>query len=254
MPSARWFASNSYVGTVLRFANSALGHIHCALPAQQCVDAHQHSVGVLCGRLAHPVTCKILAQRWMKASRRKANVHPVVCLLLAQRWKKATAQARRARSLDGKITENAKPTDQEMQPRKDQEARIAAELAWQRETPLCLENVERLYPDMRDVVLGNRIFRLVSLTDARDCGKVTGMVLEGFSTKELFDVLHMEEETVVAAAICDLTDQAHEVLQRAAQEEAKMQQVRTHAARDTPAMTGVGEEQWKVVKPKRRRV
>jgi len=254
MPTPQWFASDSYVGTVLRLVNSALGHSHGASPAQHCLDAHQHSVGVLCRRLAHPVTCKILAQRWMKASRRKANVHPVVCLLLAQRWKKATAQARRARSLDGKVNENEKPTDQELQPRKDQEARIAAELAWQRETPLCLENVERLYPDMRNVVLGNRIFRLVSLTDALECGKVTGMVLEGFSTRELFDVLHIEEETVVAAAICDLADQAHEVLRRAAQEEAERQQVCTHSARDTP-MTGAGEEQqWKVVKPKRRRM
>lgn len=95
-------------------------------------------------------------------------------------------------------------------------AALQAELAWQRGTPLVFENLDRLYPDMRDEVLGNRILRLIELTDACHPCKVTGMILEGCSTRELFDMLH-EDEEAGARAILALVCEAHEVLQMSAE-------------------------------------
>lgn len=127
--------------------------------------------------------------------------HPVVFRILARRRLKAAAAKRR--HID---------KQQAARRQEQQAAALEAELTWQRETPLVFENVARLYPDMRDEVLGNRIFRLIELTDACHPGKVTGMILEGFSTRELFDLLHIEAEVKVASSILALVAEAHEVL------------------------------------------
>jgi len=153
-------------------------------------------------RLPHPVVFKILARRRVKAaaSRRPLQaVHPVASMLLARRWMKTAAK-------------NRKRGDDEMARRQVQQVALGQELAWQRGSPLCFENVARLYPDMRDVVLGNRIFRLIELTDAVHPGKVTGMILEGLSTREIYDLLHTEEPAAAAHSILTLVDEAHEVL------------------------------------------
>jgi len=117
--------------------------------------------------------------------------HPVVFRILARR-RLASAAKYRQGSRPGSILprrrRKAKPLD-ECHGEERQLAALQAELAWQRGTPLVFENLDRLYPDMRDEVLGNRILRLIELTDACHPCKVTGMILEGCSTRELFDML-----------------------------------------------------------------
>lgn len=217
-------------------------------------------------RLPHPVVFKILARRRLKvkADALKAGAHPVASMLLARRYMKAAAANRKNGG------------EEEVARRQQQHAALQAELAWQRGTPLCFENVDRLYPDMRDVVLGNRIFRLIELTDAVHPGKVTGMILEGCDTREIYEMLHTQEAPAAAEAILSYVDEAHEVLRTweeaqgrsgmqaqggptidggdATSEETVGEEERA-AASAVEVTTGEGEprDEWQVVQPKRRR-
>jgi len=203
--------------------------------------------------------------------------HPVVLKMLKHhRRLKGPKVAKRCLISVASVLPYRPRSNSETERRQLQQAKLQAELALQRSTPLCFENVDRLFPDMRDVVLGNRVFRLIELTDAIHPGKVTGMILQGCSTREIFDLLHGDKESEAAEAILALVDEAHTVLKCAAEhtgddalsikageesvEEACSESDATaSAAEETPPTTPTERvtaerDEWQVVaNPKRRR-
>lgn len=206
--------------------------------------------------------------------------HPVVLKMLKHhRRLKGPKVAKRCLISVASILPYRPRSNSETDRRQLQQAKLQAELALQRGTPLCLENVDRLFPDMRDVVLGNRVFRLIELTDAIHPGKVTGMILQGCSTHEIFDLLHNDKESEAAEAILALVDEAHEVLKCAAERagddaasikageesseeacsEESLSDTTASAAEETPPPTptervAAERDEWQVVaNPKRRR-
>jgi len=158
--------------------------------------------------------------------------HPVVLKMRSFRRLKGPKVAKRRLISAASILPYRPRSGSETDRRQSQHAKVQAELALQGATPLCFENVDRLFPDMRDVVLGNRVFRLIELTDAIHPGKVTGMILEGCTTREIYDLLHGAKESEAADAILALVDDANEVL-RCAREHPGYDGTRTAAGEES---------------------
>lgn len=166
----------------------------------------------------HPVVCKILARRWVNAAaaskrRRYTGPHPVLCKILAHRWVKVM-KAKRAAANDESAPAEPHSILDAMTPeeRETTHKALVEQLQWQRETPLCLDNVQRLYLETRDMILGDRIYRLVSLVETEQPGKVTGMLLQGFSTEEIYNTLFNDEADSAASLFMELIAEAHQVL------------------------------------------
>lgn len=161
----------------------------------------------------HPVLCKILARRWIKATtsltptRRYSGPHPVLCKILAHRWVKLMAAKHVTTPRPLRILEQL--TEGE---RQSLLQAVVDQLEWQRGTPICLDNLERLYVETRNMILGDRIYRLVSLIDVENPGKVTGMLLEGFSTEQIYNTLFSADATLAASLFLELVQEAHDVL------------------------------------------
>lgn len=201
----------------------------------------------------HPVLTKILARRWVKATpslsskRRYAGPHPVLCKILAHRWVKLMA-AKHAEQPPRPLRILEQLTEEE---RESLHAAVVEQLEWQRETPLCLDNLERLYVETRDMILGDRIYRLVALVETNNPGKVTGMLLEGFSTEEIYNTLFNDDAATAASLFLELVDEAHVVLTEWGEVE-QADYVEADEAANTSAVV-TADDDWTVVTAKSRR-
>jgi hypothetical protein len=138
--------------------------------------------------------------------------HPVLCKILAHRWVKVVAAKRMAAS-GAEVAESRSFLDtMTLEEREETHKALVEQLQWQRETPLCLDNLERLYTETRDMILGDRIYRLVSLVDPQSPGKITGMLLEGFSTEQIYNTLFNDDVDTTASLFMELIAEAHTVL------------------------------------------
>lgn len=253
-PSTSWLGS-SYLGSTVR---SVVLRSWWSSPEPEPSD----DTPVVPGRgpLCNPILCKILARRWIKATNGKhqaRGVHPVVCKIIAHRWVKSIRKRTEARLLQPPRFQRFSPERQE-----ELQGALVEQLVWQRDTPLCLDNVERLYAETRDMILGDRIYRLVVLIESKEsAGKVTGMLLEGFSTEEIFNMLFVEDATIAASLLLELIAEAHDVLRDYAEEQLELATPANGQAED--AVTGLlgsasgdtiaSADDWTVVHAKSRR-